>query len=136
MAHGQDETDQIAPQEWIDALDRSDADIAAGRVVSGDGLMQRLRESIAEMKAERALGKVRRTSTENLAAALAEAETRIERNPDAGLRAPRPYPKLVRPGCAWLKAGRYWVAYTLTEPPLIVGVFFETADIPRRFAAY
>jgi hypothetical protein len=63
MAHGQDETDQIAPQEWIDALDRSDADIAAGRVVSGDGLMQRLRESIAEMKAERALGKVRRTST-------------------------------------------------------------------------
>jgi plasmid stabilization system protein ParE len=75
-------------------------------------------------------------ASENLAAALAEAETRIERNPDAGLRAPRPYPKLVRPGCAWLKAGRYWVAYTLTEPPLIVGVFFETADIPRRFAAY
>ena len=68
----------------------------------------------------------------NLAAALAEAEARIERDPGAGLPAPRPYPDLARPGRAWTKAGRYWIAYSMTQPPVILGVFYEAADIPGR----
>jgi hypothetical protein len=31
-----------------------------------------------------------------------------------------------------MKAGRYWVAYRPTAPRVILGVFFETADIPGR----
>jgi hypothetical protein len=33
---------------------------------------------------------------------------------------------------AWIKAGRYWVSCTTASPPVIVGVFFETANIPGR----
>jgi hypothetical protein len=31
-----------------------------------------------------------------------------------------------------VKAGRYWVAYNTTQPPVIVAVFYETANIPGR----
>ena len=61
-----------------------------------------------------------------------EAEGKIERDPSAGLKAPRPYPRLGQRGRAWVKAGRYWFAYSTMEPPVIVGVFFETANIPGR----
>jgi plasmid stabilization system protein ParE len=71
-------------------------------------------------------------ATRGLIAALEEAERRIERNPAAGLAAPRPYPRLARPGIAWIKAGRYWLSYTTDSPPVIVGVFYETANIPGR----
>lgn len=47
------------------------------------------------------------------------------------LAAPRPYPHLAIPGRAWIKAGRYWIAYR-TIPPVIVAVFYETANIPGR----
>jgi len=67
-----------------------------------------------------------------LIAALNEAEQRIDRNPDAGLSAPRPYPALARAGWAWVKCGRYWVVYSTRRPPVILGVFYETADIPGR----
>ena len=67
-----------------------------------------------------------------LLAALDEAERRIDRNPAAGLPAPRPYPQLARPEVAWIKAGRYWVSYTTASPPVIAAVFFETANIPGR----
>jgi len=67
-----------------------------------------------------------------LIAAMEDASRRIEENLIAGLTAPRPYPYLARPGRLWIKAGRYWVSYSTTQPPLIVGVFFETANIPRR----
>jgi len=65
-------------------------------------------------------------------AALDEAESTIERNPASGLPAPRPYPSLRRRGRAWVKAGRYWVAYRTGEHPLVVAIFFKTADIPTR----
>ena len=65
-------------------------------------------------------------------AAFAEAEQKIERNPAGGLIAPRPYPGVARPDRAWVKAGRYWINYRTTLPPVIVGVFFDTADIPNR----
>lgn len=67
-----------------------------------------------------------------LDAALDEAERKIEGDPAAGLAAPRPYPRLARPGRAWVKAGRYWVAYSTTQPPVIVAVFYDVADIPGR----
>jgi plasmid stabilization system protein ParE len=67
-----------------------------------------------------------------LFAALDVAEQRIESNPSAGLAAPRPYPQVARKGRAWVKSGRYWVAYSIAQPPVIVAVFYDTADIPRR----
>jgi plasmid stabilization system protein ParE len=67
-----------------------------------------------------------------LRAALQAAERRIDERPNTGLPAPRPYRQLARPGVAWIKAGRYWVSYTTTSPPVIVAVYFETANIPGR----
>ena len=67
-----------------------------------------------------------------LIAALEQASRKIEANPEAGLAAPRPYPQLVRPGRAWVKSGRYWIAYNTTRPPVIAAVFYETANIPGR----
>ncbi len=57
---------------------------------------------------------------------------KIERSPAAGLPAPRPYPEVARAGRAWIKAGRYWVSYRTTKPLVILGVFYEAADIPGR----
>jgi plasmid stabilization system protein ParE len=68
----------------------------------------------------------------NLIAALREASAAIERDPAAGLPAPRSYPRLVRPGWAWVKAGRYWIAYRRQPQLVITAVFYETANIPRR----
>jgi hypothetical protein len=67
-----------------------------------------------------------------LLTALQNAERRIERDPSAGLTAPRPYPDLVQSGRAWLKSGRYWIAHTIAPPPVIAAVFFDTANIPGR----
>jgi plasmid stabilization system protein ParE len=67
-----------------------------------------------------------------LAVALEAAWQRITTDPAAELAAPRPYPHLARPGRAWVKAGRYWIAYSTKQPPVIVAVFYETADIPGR----
>jgi plasmid stabilization system protein ParE len=71
-------------------------------------------------------------ATDALEAALAEAVRKIEANPAAGLPAPRPYPQLARPGRAWVKAGRYWIAYRTTPRLVIAAVFFETSNIPGR----
>ena len=68
----------------------------------------------------------------NLAAAVTDAIVMIERNPGAGLAAPRPYPALAKAGRRWVKSGRYWVMYSTTQPPVITGIFHETADIPNR----
>jgi plasmid stabilization system protein ParE len=70
-------------------------------------------------------------ATRGLIAALEEASRRIEKNLRVGLAAPRAYPHLARPDRLWIKAGRYWIAY---EPatPVVVGVFYETANIPGR----
>ncbi len=70
-------------------------------------------------------------ATRGLIAALEEASRKIERNPAAGLAAPRPYPHLAHPDRLWILAGRYWIAYEPTTP-VIVGVFYETANIPGR----
>jgi plasmid stabilization system protein ParE len=67
-----------------------------------------------------------------LLVALETAWQKITSNPTAGLAAPRPYPHLARPGRAWVKAGRYWIAYTASPTPVITAVFYDAADIPRR----
>ncbi len=67
----------------------------------------------------------------NLAYAVAEASLIILNAPERGAAAPRPYPHLADLGFRWLKRGRYWIAYR-AEGPVIVGVFFETDDIPGR----
>jgi hypothetical protein len=64
-------------------------------------------------------------------AALDAAGWRIERGPTGGLTAPRPCPQLARYGLAWIKEGRYWIAYSANDATVIAGVFFETANIPR-----
>ena len=69
----------------------------------------------------------------NFDLALDEAEHQIEREPEKGLPAPRPYPALAREGEAWIKARAYWIVYSLAEPPVILGVFHEQADIPGRY---
>ena len=68
----------------------------------------------------------------NLLQTLERARDRIAHHPQAGLEAPRPYPDLNRYGRRWLIEGRYWISYSLTEPPVISGVFYAEADIPRR----
>ncbi len=69
----------------------------------------------------------------NLAKAMEDAAARIERSPDAGLPAPRPYPELKSLGWRWVKMGRYWFAYvTVRGGAVVSGVFYETADIPSR----
>jgi plasmid stabilization system protein ParE len=77
-------------------------------------------------------GRERIEAIRALDTALNEAERKIEGNPAAGLAAPRPYPRLARHGRAWVKVGRYWVAYSTTQPPVIVAVFYDAADIPGR----
>ena len=67
-----------------------------------------------------------------LIVALDEASRKIEANPQAGFTAPRPYPQLAQPGRAWVKSGRYWIAYTTAQPPVIAAAFDETANIPGR----
>lgn len=74
---------------------------------------------------------VRPEATRGLIAALEEASRKIEKNPAAGVAAPRPCPHLARPDRLWIKAGRYWISYEPTTP-VIVGVFYETANIPGR----
>jgi hypothetical protein len=73
---------------------------------------------------------VRPEAVRNLARAIAEASRAIEAG--RGIPAPRPYPELAQPGRAWIHAGRYWFRYALTRPPVILGVFYDAADIPGR----
>jgi len=71
-------------------------------------------------------------ATAGLLAAIERAAARIERAPEAGLPAPRPYPSLARAGWRWIKEGPYWIVHSTTQPPVILGVFHEAADIPSR----
>ena len=43
---------QPAPPKWVEALERSDADVAAGRIVSWHEARERLVEKQAELEAE------------------------------------------------------------------------------------
>lgn len=71
-------------------------------------------------------------ASRNLLTALESASSIIEHTPNAGLSAPRPYPSLAKPGRAWVKSGRYWIMYSTAKQPIITGIFYEAANIPRR----
>jgi plasmid stabilization system protein ParE len=76
--------------------------------------------------------KHRDAASKNLLAALETAKKRIAAKPEAGIPAPRPYPFLAAKGLRWIKEGSYWISYSKDEPPVIFGVFHESADIPNR----
>ena len=76
--------------------------------------------------------KQRPQALRNLGYALAEASLFILNAPERGMAAPRPYPELAGLALSWIKRGRYWIAYDQAGPT-IVGVFFETDNIPGRF---
>lgn len=67
----------------------------------------------------------------NLSAALRAAPRMLAEG--KSWAAPRPYPDLAAEGEAWVYAAPYWIAYSLTRPPVILAVFFDQADIPVRF---
>ena len=71
-------------------------------------------------------------ATRALRNALTTAWEKIITSPAAGLAAPRPYPHLALQGRMWIKSGRYWIAYRADPAPVIVAVFFETANVPGR----
>jgi hypothetical protein len=87
------------------------------------------RQGLALLKHYSEQGRIE--AARNVLAAIDLAVAQIERNP-IGIAAPRPYPELARTGRAWTKAGRYWIAYSTTTPPVILAVFFESANIPGR----
>jgi len=69
----------------------------------------------------------------NLIVAIRRASERIDRAPEAGLPAPRPYPELARKGRHWIKEGAHWIAYTNDGGDSVIsGVFHEAANIPGR----
>lgn len=76
--------------------------------------------------------KERPEALRNLERAMLDAEQKITGAPEAGLPAPRPYPRLRQEGTLWIKSGRYWFAYRPEPTPIILAIFFETADIPAR----
>jgi hypothetical protein len=45
-------TPVIAPAGWLDILAESEADLAAGRIVSGEEVMRDLRDSLARLEAK------------------------------------------------------------------------------------
>jgi len=47
-------TPDVAPAGWLEALAESDADLAAGRVVTGDVVLRDLKESLARLEAKTA----------------------------------------------------------------------------------
>ena len=77
-----------------------------------------------------ALGRVE--TSINLLNTPQRARARISQAPEAGMPAPRPYPWLAKAGRLWVFEGNYWIAYNLTTPPVISGVFYAMSDIPNR----
>lgn len=69
----------------------------------------------------------------NLERDVSLAVARIGSHPTKGRSAPAPYPGLTRHGRLWTRVGRYWFFYRPEPlPPVIIGVFFDMANIPAR----
>jgi len=90
--------------------------------------LEQIRDLRADFERKRCIEAVRA-----LILSLTEAEQQIKRHPAGGLRAPRPYPERASLGRRWIKSDRYWVAYSASQPPVIISVFYDQANIPGRF---
>lgn len=90
-------------------------------------------QHVAELRVHYA-GLERVQALENLLGAVEAAKAQIADNPFGGKPYPRPYRELESFGFYWLKARSYWIAYDLVPEKSIVGVFYETSDIPSRLA--
>ena len=55
-----DDNIPIPPAEWLEALAESDADLAAGRIVSGEVVLRDLKDSLARLEAKAAAGPTRK----------------------------------------------------------------------------
>ena len=77
--------------------------------------------------------KQRPEALQNLRAALISAEAAIKNRSPHVRSFPAVYRNLSRPGRAWIKEGIYWIAYNQTDPPVIVAVFWESADFGSRY---
>ncbi len=53
MDHDND-TPRLPPADWLESLERSEADLAAGRTVPLEPVLERMRDSIKRMEARRA----------------------------------------------------------------------------------
>jgi len=69
----------------------------------------------------------------NMLAALRRVETAIESGSGRPRAFPATYRSLARPGRVWRKELIYWIAYEQTDPPVIIAVFWEGADLARRY---
>ncbi len=47
-----DETPSPPPADWLDALDRAEAEIAAGRIVTLEPVLARMDESVVRLEAK------------------------------------------------------------------------------------
>ena len=94
-------------------------------------LTPKARRQVAALTADY-MRKQRPEAIVNMRAALVGARNMIERHPNDGKPFPSVYDELAQPGRSWIKSGRYWVAFSTIQPPVIVGFFYETADIPNR----
>jgi plasmid stabilization system protein ParE len=73
-------------------------------------------------------------AAQKLMLVLEQASIRILGSPHSGALAPGPYPVLAKYGLRWIKVGPYWIAYEVATRATIIGVFYETADIPNRLS--
>ena len=73
----------------------------------------------------------RAAATADLLRAVERAVALIERALLSGVAAPRPDPSLASEGRRWVKERAYGFAFSLTEPPVITGAFYETANLPN-----
>jgi len=75
-------------------------------------------------------------AVDRLLAALREALARIEADPADGAAFPATYRAAARWGYRWIKAHRYWCAYSDHRGRWVVTtILYETADILGRIAA-
>ncbi len=77
--------------------------------------------------------KRRPEAVHNLLSALEKAEAAIAAGPRNRRDYPATYRDLARPGRAWIKQAPYWIAYDLQHPQVIAAVFWEGADLARRY---
>ncbi len=71
-------------------------------------------------------------AAEKLNDAVDQARLTINANPSEGREYPAVYTELIWPNVKWVKAHRYWFAYTTDGDPVIFNILWDTADIPGR----